>query len=56
MAKISGRRKRESGRYPIHGGSLSPSIFGTTVAIQSFRLMMQVLKKPMPPLIFGLNT
>jgi len=55
MAKISGRRKKESGRYPIHGGSLSPSIFGTTVAIQSFRLMMQVLKKPMPPLILGLT-
>jgi hypothetical protein len=55
MAKMSGRRKKESGRYPVHGGSLSPSIFGTTVSIQSFRLMMKVLKKPMPPLILGLT-
>ena len=54
MTKLSGRKKKESGRYPIHGGSLSPSLFGTTVAIQSFRLMMQVLKKQPPPLILGL--
>ena len=55
MSKLSGRKKKESGRYPIHGGSLSPSIFGTTVAIQAFRLMMQVLKKQPPPLILGLT-
>jgi len=55
MAKMSGRVKKETGRYPIHGGSLSPSIFGTTVAIQAFRLMMQVMKKPMPPLILGMT-
>jgi hypothetical protein len=55
MSETSGRVKKETGRYPIHGGSLSPSIFGTTVAIQAFRLMMQAMKKPMPPLILGMT-
>ena len=53
---LSGRKgKKQTGRYIMQGGSLSPSIFGTTVAIQSFRLMMKVLKKQPPPLILGLT-
>lgn len=48
-------RKTKRSNYAIQGGSWSPSIFGNNQAIQAFRLMVEVLDKPMPPLILGMS-
>ena len=54
---MSGRKKSQPKlqmtKYRIQGGSYSPSIFGNNVAVVAYRLMLQVLKLPVPPLVIG---